>query len=81
MKIVTFAEILAAGCPDAVPAPSDEAAVVSVIDLLADAAEDGGWRHIEEYAIDVALTGGRLPSWGETADKLRALAARLRGAR
>jgi len=80
MKIITFAEMEANGLPDASSAPDDNTVVLSVLDLLADAAEDGGWRHMDEYAMDVALTGGRLPGWGDTANALRALAARLRGA-
>jgi hypothetical protein len=81
MKINTFAEMEAAGCPDDNAAPDDNAVVVSVLDLLANAAEDGGWHHMDEYAMDIALTGNRLPKWDATADALRALAARLRGAR
>ena len=81
MKIVTFAEMEANGLPDASADPDDNTIVLSVLDLLADAAEGGGWHQMDEYEMDVALTGGRLPGWGDTANALRALATRLRGAR
>jgi hypothetical protein len=59
-------------------APTDLERAADVMVLLADAARDGGWRHLGDDEIDDAL---QITSyeWGDTADALIILADRLRG--
>ena len=60
-------------------APDAGAVVLRLLGVLTEAAEVGGWGYLDYEAFDAALGVERLAGWEDTAEALRALAAKLRG--